>query len=269
VSATLQALRDTAAGLLRSGAVQVVIGHGVGTRGRRRPLFVCTAQEASALVHDEGCRHNLAVYLMKDEVRRLGRAAVVASPAVLRSLLRLAAERQIRDGEVLALAVGGDEVRELSTLSAIESQLAGVPDALPAAERAEIDRLAAMTLAERRSFWAEQLGRCIKCYACRASCPLCYCGRCTMDCNRPQWVPVASHGLGSLEYHLVRAMHLAGRCVECGSCGRACPVGIPVHLLSEFAEESVRRHFAASSAGGRAAYALSTFRPDDRESFIR
>src|SRR5512143_3897883 len=270
MSDTLQALRDTAGRLLEAGSVSVVIGHAAGTRGRRRPAFARSAAEAQALVHDEGCGQNLAAYLTKDEVRRLGRAAVVASPAVLRSLLRLGAERQLRDGEVLALAVAeGGGVTEAASFAEIATLLAVAADALPEADRAEIARLGAMTLDERRSFWAAELGRCIKCYACRASCPLCYCGRCTMDCNRPQWVPVASHGLGNLEYHLVRAMHLAGRCVECGSCGRACPVGIPVHLLTEFAEESVRRHFGRPDATGQPGYALSSFRPDDQETFIR
>ena len=91
-----------------------------------------------------------------------------------------------------------------------------------------------------------------------------------MDCNRPQWVPVASHELGNLEYHAVRAMHLAGRCVQCGECGRACPVGIPIHLLTCYAEESVRRQFGQpAGASATLNYALGTFRPDDQETFIR
>lgn len=266
-AAAVEALRARAAQLLGSQAVAVVVGHEPGTLGRRRPCLARTAAEAARLVHDEACHHNLAVYATRDEVRALGRVAIVANPAELRALLRLAAERQLRDGGVLALVPGGETVLELGTPAEIEAHLASVPDALPEADRLEIERLTAMTAAERRAFWAEQLSRCTRCYACRASCPLCYCGRCTMDCNRPQWVPVASHGLGNLEYHLVRAMHLAARCVRCGSCGRACPAGIPVHLLSEFADESVRRHFgSASPASG---YALSTFRPDDREGFIR
>ena len=270
MSGATEAVRAAAARLLESGAVAVVIGHEPGTLGRRRPFFARTAADASRLVHDGSGWHNLAVYATKDEVRRLGHVAIVATAPVLRALLRLTAERQLRDGEVLALAVDGDAVRELATTADIEAHLATLPDALPeGAERAEIERLAALTVGERRAFWAAQLDRCTRCYACRAACPMCYCPRCTMDCNRPQWVPVASHGLGNLDYHLVRAMHLAGRCVECGSCGKACPAGIPVHLLTELAEESVRRHFGATPSDGRGGYALSTFRPDDQESFIR
>jgi hypothetical protein len=47
-------------------------------------------------------------------------------------------------------------------------------------------------------------------------------------------------------------------------------VGIPVGLLAVFAEESVRRQFeGATPQGGRREYALSAFRPGDKESFIR
>jgi formate dehydrogenase subunit beta len=262
----MQELRAKARQLLESGAVKVVIGHAPGSGDKRRPLFARTAAEAETLVHDDSCWQNLATYLTRPEVRRMGRAAVVTRPAVLRSILHLAAEKQIREEDVLALAIAEGSWRELPTLAAIQQHAATLPDALYPATQRELERLAAMPLAERQAYWAEALGRCLKCYACRAACPMCYCERCTMDCNRPQWVPAASHALGNLEYHLVRAMHLAGRCVQCAACGSACPMGIPVHLLTTAAEQSVRRQFGAPTGEP---YALSTFRPDDKETFIR
>ena len=262
-------LRATAARLLETGSVAVVIGYGAGTLGRRRPVFVRTPAQAGELVFDDECHQNLATYLLKPEIRRLGRPAVVAIPSVLRSLVQLATERQLKDGDVLALVVGDDGVRELADLAAVRQHLAGLPGSLHPAAKTEIARLSAMTAAERRAFWSDELSRCIKCYACRAACPMCYCERCTTECNRPQWIPVASHGLGTLEYHLMRAMHLAGRCVECATCSRACPAGIPVHLLAVFAEESVRRQFGAEAGAAGPAYALSSFRPEDQEGFIR
>ncbi len=259
----MQELKAKARQLLDAGTVAVVIGHAGGTAERRRPLFARSAADAERLVHDDGCWQNLATYLVRPEVRRMGRAAVVARPAVLRSILRLADEKQLQDGEVLVLALAEGSWRELPSLAAMREHAAALPDALyPATER-ELARLAALPLAERQAYWAGELSRCLKCYACRAACPMCYCERCTMDCNRPQWVPVASHALGNLEYHLVRAMHLAGRCVQCAACFRACPVGVPVHLLATAAEQSVRRQF------GTEGYALSSFRPDDKETFIR
>jgi ferredoxin len=266
----MEALQAKAKELLAAGTVKVVIGYGKGTGDTRRPIFVRAVERAGDLVVDAACTQNLATYLTKAEVRALGRMAIVALPSTLRSILQLAAEKQLREENLLALAVLDGNLRELATFDAIEEAIATVPDAILDADQKLIDKLTAMSVTERRAFWAEELGRCVKCYACRSSCPMCYCERCTMDCNRPQWIPVASHAVGNLEYHIVRAMHLAGRCVECGTCGQACPVGIPVHLLTFFAEQSVRRQFGQKGgASAKLDYAMSTFKPDDKETFIR
>src|SRR5512145_1933511 len=257
--------------LLQSGAVKIVIGYGRGTGGKPRPLVLCESTQASLLIWTESPSNNIATYVTRREFKTQGRIAIVAPPPVLRSLLQLAAERQLADESVMALVAAEDgSVTELSTLTQIEEFLATAADAMRAEDRGSLERLSKMSVAERREFWARELERCVKCYACRASCPMCYCERCTMDVSRPQWVPAPSHALGNLEYHIVRAMHLAGRCVECGACGASCPVGIPVHLFSFFAEESVRRNFGQrGGASAKPDYALSTFKPDDKESFIR
>jgi len=266
----MEALASKAKELLTAGTVKVVIGYGKGTGENRRPIFVRAVERAGDLVVDTACTQNLATYLTKAEVRALGRMAIVAIPSTLRSILQLAAEKQLREENVLALAIVDGGVRELATFDAIEEAVATIPDAIGEADQKMIDKLTAMSVTERRAFWAAELGRCVKCYACRSSCPMCYCERCTMDCNRPQWIPVASHAIGNLEYHMVRAMHLAGRCVECGTCGAACPVGIPVHLLTFFAEQTVRRQFGQKGgASAKLDYAMSTFKPDDKETFIR
>jgi formate dehydrogenase (coenzyme F420) beta subunit len=266
----MEALKQKVKELLAQGEVKAVVGYVKGTGGLRRPHFLLEPGQADRLVLDASCSQNLAVYATKPEVRHLGRVAMVALPATQRALLQLLAERQLRDGEIVALAVDGERITELRTAAALEEHLALKADALKAEDKAMLDRFEAMNREERWAFWQKELSRCMKCYACRSSCPMCYCEHCTMDCNRPQWVPVASHGVGNLEYHMVRTMHLAGRCVECGDCGRACPVGIPVHLLTYCAEETVHEHFG-QRAGHRAKldYALSTFRADDKESFIR
>jgi ferredoxin len=264
----MEELRAKAKELLASGAVKAVVGFEAGPRGTRRPVFIRQAEDAGKLVHDDGCTQNLGCYLTKTEVKQMGRLAVVAGPDTLRALLQLVAERQIADGDVLALVPEGPRV--LETAQAVEEHLALLPRDRKAKDLELQKRLAAMSREERWAFWRKEFSRCVKCYACRSSCPMCYCPTCTMEVNRPQWVPVASHDLGNLEYHMVRAMHLAGRCVECGECGRACPVDIPVHLLTFHAQESVQRQFGqGAGASSKLDYAMSTFRPDDKETFIR
>ena len=267
----MEALRTKAKELLDRGEVQVVIGYEAGAAGKRRPCFARTTETAARLVWDTPCVGNLAGYLTRPEIKRFGRPAIAANSMVLRSLLQLVAERQLQQDAVLALAVAQDgTVTELPTAQAVEEYLATSPGGLSVADRERLDQLARLSREERWAFWQGELERCIKCYACRSSCPMCYCGQCTMDCNRPQWVPVPSHVLGNLEYHTVRAMHLAGRCVQCGECGRACPVGIPIHLLTCYAEESVHRQFGQQAGtSARLDYALGAFRPDDKEAFIR
>jgi ferredoxin len=267
----VEALQNKARELLAAKIVQVVIGYGRGSGGTARAVFIRDPRRADDLVFDGACVQNLAVYLMKPEVRKLGKAALVAVPSTLRAVLQLAAENQINDNDLLALAVtAASEVVPLATLSAIEAHLAALDGDLSSSEKAELRKYESMSLEQRRQFWEEQFSRCLKCYACRAACPLCYCSRCTVECNQPQWIPVPAHDLGNLEWNIMRAMHLAGRCVNCGDCSRACPVDIPLYLLNQKLINEVFANFNfRSGIAAKADNAMSTFKPNDAEDFIR
>jgi len=52
-----------------------------------------------------------------------------------------------------------------------------------------------------------------------------------MERGEPDW-QTASPDIGSkMLYHLGRAMHLSGRCVECGACENACASGVDIRYL--------------------------------------
>ena len=267
----MEALQQTARKLLESGTVRVVIGYTAGSDAERaRALFVRNGEQAQQLIWDDRCRQNLAAYLIKPEVKALGKPALVARTATLRTLLQYAVENQLADEAVLALAVADGQVVELPNFAAIEEYLAKQPRGLTPEQQQELAKMEALPLEERWAFWSAELQRCVKCYACRAACPLCYCDRCIVEVNQPQWIPVASDPLGNLEWNVVRAMHLAGRCVDCGSCADACPENIRLDLLNRMAAQEVLTHFGAEPGySTRKDYALAAYKPDDKEEFIR
>lgn len=268
----MDALRTKARALLESSAVKVVIGYAAGANPQRgRPVFVRQPDQTALLIFDAHCKANLAVYLTKPEVKALGKAAVIARPAALRTLLQYAAENQFADESVVALAVSDmGEVKELPNFTAMEEYAAALPRGLTAEQQPEIDKIATLSREERWAFWREEFSHCLKCYACRAACPLCYCSRCIVDNNQPQWVPVPSDDFGNLEWHIVRAMHLAGRCINCNSCYEACPEGIRLDLLNHVLAQEAHDQFGAEAGySRRREYALSVYKAEDKEDFIR
>ena len=90
---------------------------------------------------------------------------------------------------------------------------------------------------ERLGRWMYEFQKCIKCYGCRNICPVCFCKECSLE--HPDLV-----GPGKLPpdvpiFHLIRAVHMAGRCIDCGLCEDACPVDIPLRLLYRKVNEIV------------------------------
>jgi ferredoxin len=266
----MESLQQKAAELLTSKRAAVIIGYAEGSGGRVRPHFARAVEETTAFVWDQRCKQNLAVYLSKAEIRKIGPAAIVASPAVVRTIVQMASEQQFVRSFPITLVMENDQVTELADAAALEIFAAGHPVLFPPHVKKEIADLAALSVPDRFTFWQNELSRCFKCYACRAACPLCYCSKCITESNQPQWVSVAPHGLGNFEWHINRAMHLAGRCIQCGSCTLACPAGIPIALLTIEASDIVQREFKYQAGiKADAPAALSSFMVDDKEAFIR
>jgi ferredoxin len=108
----------------------------------------------------------------------------------------------------------------------------------------DVAAIEALGPGERWAFWEEQFSRCVRCYACRNTCSLCYCEECVFDRVKPyNWVEKSVQTRENTFYHLVRAMHLAGRCVDCGECERACPVDIPIRKLNRFLARQAKDRF--------------------------
>ena len=266
-----QELKTLSRELLESGKVSMVIGYAAGKREYVHAFFARTPEEADQLVYDENCDRNLAVYLMKKDINDSGRVAIISRPSIMRSIIQLAAENQIKGDNILVIGVtDSNEIKVFETLEELASYVKTIPVELSESDRANLAEIERMSVSERWDFWMKEFETCIKCYACRASCPLCYCTRCTVECNQPQWVHVPSHELGNLEWHIMRAMHLAGRCINCGECRRACPMDIPLNLLTQKLIVEIDKNFGVISAENPDdQFVLATFSKDDKENFIR
>lgn len=97
----------------------------------------------------------------------------------------------------------------------------------------DVEEIEEMSSEKRWEFFTDMISSCIRCYACRNACPLCYCPTCFVDESQPQWVGKSIDPTDTMTFHFLRAYHCAGRCTECGACERACPVGIPVRQFTK------------------------------------
>jgi ferredoxin len=110
-------------------------------------------------------------------------------------------------------------------------------------EYAAVEELEELPLEERRAFWQKQFGRCIRCNACREVCYACYCEQCLFDRTAPRWLDRPPLPPENELYHLIRAVHLAGRCIDCGECERVCPMNIPLSRLYKKVQKDVAELF--------------------------
>jgi len=122
-------------------------------------------------------------------------------------------------------------------------------EAVPYARVRDVEALA---LPARLSYWLGEFDRCIKCYGCRNVCPVCFCNVCTLEDDvltktgdLPPENPM---------FHLTRAIHMAGRCIDCNLCTEACPAEIPLRTLYKRVAEIIEEEFGyvtGSPDGGK------------------
>lgn len=257
-------LNEKAVALLNENKVQLIIGYEKGTK-KTRPFFCSSAEEANKLIFDAECKNNLAVYLTRKDLVGDNKVAIIATCNILKSILQLDKENQINKENLVVLTVDNSgEVFEFNDYDEIKKYIEEHPIDPDQKMLALLEKIDNMSREERWTYWKQELSKCIRCYACRAACPLCYCNRCITEVNCPQWIDPWTSTLSNMEWQINRVMHMSGRCTGCGACADACPLELPIGVLTKKMALDIQNEFGQSDAGN----VLSTFNPNDKENFI-
>jgi ferredoxin len=275
-------LRQTARELLAQEKVDVVLGYGPTESGTIGPKFVSEPEEVDQLVWNNECRANLTTYLNRPEIRKLGKPAIVVKGCDLRALHVLESESQVDRDEitVIGMACEGIGVPPQEKCEACDVKMPRGADItigdienpeLKSQQRyAKLEKLMAMPRRERLEYWKNEFERCFKCYACRQICPMCYCEVCVADKNQPVRFETSATPRGNFAWHINRAFHLAGRCIGCSECARACPAGIDLDLLNLSMAKAAEELFEYRAGKERGAEPLiGSYSESDKEDFIK
>jgi ferredoxin len=238
-------LKKEAKRLLEAGEVTVALAYGRGYDAKHpMPFAAKTIADVESIVFNEYCNFNMARYLMRYPAET--KIAIAAKAADSRAIIQLVQEEKVRREDLVILGIPAYGMKNQKTDEVVDSKttcglynpvlydiLLGEevhwqPVVSPYDVLAEYE---AMDKEARWAFWKKEFDKCIRCYACRKACPMCYCDPCFIDQNKPRWADKAPQSPGNMMYHLTRFHHLAGRCIDCGECSRACPVDIPLYLF--------------------------------------
>lgn len=285
-------LREKAKELLQNGTVKVVIGFVQGTTpNRTKPFIARNVEDANKLVFNKFCVNNLAMYLTRKEFKRNGVVGIVVKGCDVKAIVQLIQENQVNKDDVYIIGMNcsgvvsdlGEEFNESTVATKclhctvhtphLHHTLLGTLEETPKREDknfALMQKIDSMTAEERFDFWEAEFEKCVKCYACRQACPMCYCEKCIADKSVPRWIESSAHTRGNFAWNMIRAFHLAGRCVGCNECERACPAEIPLSLLNRKMGMTAKKEFDyVAGMNLNTPTLVGTYDVNDREDFIK
>ncbi len=294
-------IQEIATRLLSDGEVDIFIAWEKGPFAyQTKPYLAHTVEDVDKIVFDEYSVHNIANLLLKfrDGDQKIG---IVAKGCDSRGIVRLLEDNQFTRERLYIVGLGCPGVKDpLKAMhnnsgfrkNPVENELADKcydciqpnaviydefigeeQEARGTDERfARVDEIENMSPDERYEFFADIFSACIRCYACRQVCVACNCRVCIFDETKPQWVGRETSLSDNMMYHMIKALHMSGRCIECGECERVCPVNIPLMTINKKLIKDISTFYGPYDAGleyvpGRKP-PLSVYDEQDRDDFL-
>ena len=276
-------IQEIAAKLFAEGKIDVFVGYRMnGFDDNQVPVLITGPQDVSKLVFTDKSVFNLVNYLKTDHTRKK-RVGLVVKGCDSRALNLMLTEKQVKRENLYVVGICCEGVvddagqKMQNCLECIVPEAVVYDELLGTAGKAEtraykvnvdIAALAEKPLTERAAYFEEVFENCIRCNACRHSCPLCYCAKCCIDQETAALYNGANTTSAAFHALMTWSLHLAGRCVDCRNCEKACPSHLPLHLLHKQNEsviyENFQEHLAGVIPGDRGAfYKYSLKDPDD------
>jgi ferredoxin len=238
-----QKIRKYVEGLLSEGRIKGFLGLRQ-EHGHIMPHLFCNPAELGHLSLGDRDGSGDARYPLNQFMIRLAREYPDDTFAVLvrgcdeRGLNELFKWEQLNEERVIPVGLGCPD--ELAKACECAKPF---PDCLidgPQGEEAGNEKMARideMDLEGRLGFWMAEFDRCIKCFGCRNICPMCFCNECSLE--EESLVGKGEIPPDNPTFHLIRAVHMVGRCIDCGLCEEACPGDIPLRTLYKKVTEIV------------------------------
>lgn len=218
--------------------------------------LICMAILDGSFVVDASAPEKRIEMRTTNASRDLPRLGVVVRGCDERALIEMAKLGQVDLNRLVLIGLACSEAQARECMCArpyprridVGEKVAGVAPAEDARVRGLLER----DVEGRMAFWQQEFDRCIKCYGCRNVCPVCICDACVLE--PPLASPPPAGGIEGvwvergkippeLPFHLIRAYHIADKCILCGACEAACPVDIPLTTLYALLQERLKGLF--------------------------